>query len=73
MRDSPMRMTKLPAILGLAFAVSVLSATLYGCQKPEGPAEKAGKEIDQGAAKAGQQIEKAGHSVQNAAKGDQQQ
>ena len=73
MRDSPMQMSKLPTILGIVFAASVLSATLYGCQKPEGPAQKAGKAIDQGAAKAGQQIEKAGHSMQDAAKGDQQQ
>ncbi len=60
------------AIVGLAFAASALSATLYGCQKPEGPAQKAGKEIDQGAAKAGQQIEKAGQSMRNAATGDRQ-
>ncbi|MBW4048990.1 MAG: hypothetical protein HIU89_13995 [Proteobacteria bacterium] len=59
-------------MIGLTFAASALIATLYGCQKPEGPAQKAGKELDQGAAKAGQQIEKAGHSMQNAAKGGQQ-
>ncbi len=72
MRDSPMQMTKFVAMIGLTFAASALIATLYGCQKPEGPAQKAGKELDQGAAKAGQQIEKAGHSMQNAAKGGQQ-
>ena len=72
MRYSHTQMTKFVTIIGLAFAASALIATLYGCQKPEGPAQKAGKEIDQGAAKAGQQIEKAGHSMRNAAKGVQQ-
>ncbi|WP_288119384.1 hypothetical protein [Thiomonas sp.] len=71
MRYSQIQMTRFVAIIGLAFAASALIATLYGCQKQEGPAQKVGKGIDQGAAKAGQQIEKAGHSVQNAAKGEQ--
>lgn len=48
-------------------AISLLMAVLYGCQKPEGPAEKAGKAIDQGAAKAGEQIQKAGQNLQNEA------
>lgn len=49
-------------------AISLLIAVLSGCQKPEGPAEKAGKALDQGAAKAGEQIQKAGQSLQNEAK-----
>lgn len=55
--------------VGTVMAVSVLIAALAGCQKPEGPAEHAGKEIDKAADKAGQQIEKAGDNIQDAAKG----
>ena len=36
----------------------------------EGPAEHAGKEVDKAVDKAGQQIEKAGDRIQDAAKGD---
>jgi len=39
-----------------------------GCQKPEGPAEKAGKEIDRAVDKAGQQIDKVGEKVKDAVK-----
>ena len=44
-------------------------AVLAGCQK-EGPAERAGKEIDNTMDKAGQKIEKAGEKIQDTAKGD---
>jgi hypothetical protein len=54
-----------------AFAVSALMLALSGCQKQEGPAESAGKEIDKAAQKAGDKIEKAGDKIQDAAKGDQ--
>ena len=40
---------------------------LSACQKQEGPAEHAGKEIDKASDKAGQQIEKAGQNIQDAA------
>jgi hypothetical protein len=50
--------------------MGALLAALSGCQKQEGPAEHAGKEIDKAVEKAGQQIEKAGDSIQDAAKGD---
>ena len=48
-------------------AVSALFLTLSACQK-EGPAEKAGKEVDQTMNKAGEQIEKAGDKIQDTAK-----
>ncbi|WP_076591405.1 hypothetical protein [Herminiimonas arsenitoxidans] len=48
-------------------AIGMLALTLSACQK-EGPAEKAGKEVDQTMNKAGQQIEKAGDKIQDAAK-----
>ncbi|AJP49233.1 hypothetical protein PG1C_13940 [Rugosibacter aromaticivorans] len=54
------------AVLGM----SALLVALSGCQKQEGPAERAGKEVDRTVEKAGQQIEKAGDSIQDAAKGD---
>jgi len=49
---------------------SMVLGILSACQKQEGPAEHAGKEIDKAMDKTGQQIEKAGEGVQDAAKGD---
>ena len=43
---------------------------LAGCPQKEGPAERAGKSVDKAMDKAGQQIEKAGERVQDAAKGE---
>lgn len=54
------------AVLGMGALLVVLSA----CQKQEGPAERAGKEVDKAVENTGQQIEKAGESIQDAAKGD---
>jgi len=54
------------AVLGM----SALLVALIGCQKQEGPAERAGKEVDKAVENAGQQIEKAGESIQDAAKRD---
>ncbi|MFA7280288.1 MAG: hypothetical protein WC100_09335 [Sterolibacterium sp.] len=51
-------------------AMSAMLAALPACQKAEGPAEHAGKQVDKAMDKAGQQIEKAGDSIQDAAKGD---
>lgn len=48
-------------------AVGMMAVALVGCQKQEGPAERAGKEVDQTVNKAGEQIEKAGEKIQNAA------
>jgi len=52
-----------------AAAIGALIAGLSGCQKQEGPAQQAGKEIDKVAGKVGQNIEKAGEKIQDAAKG----
>jgi len=52
-----------------AAAIGALIAGLSGCQKQEGPAENAGKEIDKVVGKAGQNVEKAGKKIQDAAKG----
>ena len=53
-----------------ALALGLLLATLSACEKPAGPAERAGREVDQAVDRAGQQLEKAGHSIQDGAKGD---
>jgi uncharacterized protein YcfJ len=55
-----------------AAAIGALIAGLSGCQKQEGPAEHAGKEIDKVIGKVGQNIEKAGENIQDAAKGAKQ-
>jgi hypothetical protein len=54
--------------IGAALFVGALAAGLSGCQKQEGPAERAGKEMDKAVEKVGQQIEKVGDSIQDAAK-----
>jgi hypothetical protein len=53
--------------LAAAFAVALLAAVLGACQKQEGPAERAGKEIDQAVQQAGQELQKAGQQIQDAA------
>lgn len=63
-------MIKLEKTLSAALIVSVMLATLSGCQKQEGPVERAGKEVDKVVEKAGQQVEKAGENIQDAAKGE---
>jgi hypothetical protein len=63
-------MMTLGKTLGAVLAMSALVAALSGCQKQEGPLERAGKELDTAAQNVGQQIEKAGDSVQDAARGD---
>ena len=51
-------------------AMGALLAVLAGCEKQEGPAERAGKEADKAVEKVGQQIEKVGENIQDAAKGE---
>lgn len=63
-------MNTLTKIIGAALIVAVLGLSLSACQKQEGPAERAGKEVDQAAEKVGQKIEKIGDDIQNAAKSD---
>jgi hypothetical protein len=67
------QMMKLGETVSAALVMGALLAALSGCQKQEGPAEHAGKEIDKAVERAGQQIEKAGDSIQDAAKGDKQE
>ena len=72
-------MTKIGRIMVAALVLGALVAGLSGCKKKEGPAERAGKEIDKAVDKTGQQInkavektgekiEQAGEKIQDAAK-----
>jgi hypothetical protein len=61
------KMVKLGKRVMVAFVMSALIAGLFCCQK-EGPAERAGKQVDKAVEKAGQQIEKAGKKIEEAAK-----
>ncbi|MCK9387666.1 MAG: hypothetical protein M0Q22_04625 [Sulfuritalea sp.] len=63
-------MMKLRQTVSAVVVMSALLAALSGCQKQEGPAERAGKEADKAVEKVGQQIEKAGESIQDTAKGN---
>lgn len=65
--------------INTALVMSALLAALSGCQKNEeqedkaareGPAEHAGQEVDEAAAKVGEKVEEAGQNIQDAAKGD---
>jgi predicted small secreted protein len=50
-----------------ALIAGALIAGLSACQKEEGPAERAGKAMDNAVKKAGEEIEKAGEKIQKAA------
>ena len=63
-------MMELKKYTAAALAVGVIMLALLGCQKHEGPAESAGKEIDKATQKVGEQIEKAGDKIQDTANGD---
>lgn len=56
--------------VGAALVMSGLLVVLSGCQKQEGPAERAGKDIDNATGQAGEKIEQVGENIQDAAKGD---
>ncbi len=60
---------KLNRSISFALIMSAFIVTLSACEK-EGPAEKAGKAVDNAVDKTGQQLEKAGDKIQDAAKGD---
>ncbi len=75
-------MMKLGKMVGAVMVTSALLAVLPGCQKKEGPAERAGKQLDlavekagneadKAAEKIGEQMEKTGDKIQDTAKGNQ--
>ncbi len=54
-------------VVAFAVAASVLAFGLSGCEKKEGPAERAGKEVDKAVESVGKKIEKTGQQIQDAA------
>ena len=54
---------KFKMTMGAAVVMTALLAALAGCQKKEGPAETAGKKIDQAVEKTGEKIEEAKEKV----------
>ena len=54
-------------VTAAAVLVSILSIGLSGCQK-EGPAERAGKQVDKAVEKTGQVLEKTGEKIRDTAK-----
>lgn len=61
-------------LVQIASAVLVLSALLIalpGCEQ-QGPAERAGENIDNAVEETGDQIEKAGDAIKDSAQGDNQ-
>ncbi len=57
-------------IFSAALILSASIVALSACQKQEGPMERAGKDLDKAVQSVGQQVEKAGDSIQDGAKGD---
>ena len=60
-------MTKIGNTICAGLAMGILIVGLSACQKKEGPAERAGKEVDKAVESTGQQLEKAGQKIQDAA------
>lgn len=63
-------MMKLVKILSTALVTSALLVPLFGCERQEGPAERAGESLDNAFDNTGEQVERAGDSIQDAAKGN---
>jgi hypothetical protein len=61
-------MIKLGKRVTTALVICALFVGVSGCQKKEGPVERAGKQIDKTVEKAGQQMEKAGEKMEDTAK-----
>ncbi|MGB5475235.1 MAG: hypothetical protein WBQ78_17400 [Gammaproteobacteria bacterium] len=55
-------------ILSTALLTSALLIALTGCEKQEGPMEKAGKSVDNATESLGEHMEDAGEAIQDAAK-----
>jgi hypothetical protein len=56
--------------LSTALLMTAALVALPGCMKEEGPAEKAGKSLDNAAESVGEKVEDAGEAMQDAAQGD---
>lgn len=62
------KMMKHVKVFAAALFATAMVVALPGCEKPEGPAERAGKSVDKAIDRAGEKIEEAGESIQDAAK-----
>lgn len=60
-------MTQAGQFMAPACGAAILRTALARCQKPEGPAKRAGKSIDETSPKVGQEIQKAGRQIEDAA------
>jgi len=56
--------------ISAALVISALLVALSGCEKQEGPMEKAGQSVDNATESVGEHVENAGEAIQDAAKGD---
>lgn len=61
---------KLSNTVSTAVVLGALLVALSGCAPKEGPAEEAGRNIDEMTQQAGERIEAAGEQIQDAAKGE---
>jgi hypothetical protein len=61
---------KLVNSVSTTLIMGALLVALSGCDRNEGPVEKAGKEVDQAAEQAGEKIEEAGEKIQDAVQGE---
>ena len=57
-----------PMVIGFTFVSLVVAALLLVACEREGPAERAGKDIDRAAKDAGKAVERAGEKIQDATK-----
>ena len=65
-----MKVNQFLKAIGAALLIGIFMATTSGCQKQEGPVERAGKQVDKAVEKVGENVEKAGDNIQDAAKGN---
>lgn len=59
---------KLAKTVNAALIMGALVVALSGCDMNEGPAEEAGKKVDEATEQAGEKIEEAGEKIQDAAR-----
>ncbi len=61
---------KLANSVSIALIMGTLLVALSGCDRNEGPGEKAGKQVDEATEQAGEKMEEVGEKIQDAAQGD---
>lgn len=61
-------MTKFGNNVLAVLVLGAVVAMLPGCQKPEGPLERAGKSLDNAVEKTGESMERAGDKIKDATK-----